>query len=297
MQMLWDLRREVSGKVNGAIDGLKSGEADGVKLGVVGNLDGTCNGFEEREGDVRKGRVSNQCQATADGSALGDVTDGGQVGSLDALGVGSVESKGAVDGGQRREADGRDVSESGIGGPDQVREADIQVLSVGRDIDELGDVRNLGAEGLETVVVVDVQGANGLQVDAIKGAQERVGDEHRVGLGEGRREGELRESRKRGPLDSLDRGQIGHGEGGQKGQVVESECTTNRADGGAAQAGQLARVLADDVTLDLLRAIDVDNTRDLVAEDDAARNGGAAGELRSIGSGVEGNGRLRADVG
>lgn len=137
---------------------------------------GTGDGGQKREGDVGKIGVGNKSNSTS-GSSIRLGSNSGQVGGRDALKVVSVESEGAVDNSQRWDADGRSISESGVGSPDQVREANLERLSVGINLEQLGDVGNLGIEFLQTVVVVDVKSGDGLQVDTIEGAQESVGDE------------------------------------------------------------------------------------------------------------------------
>lgn len=171
------LRGEVSREINGTSNSGESWEFQCRQSRVVGNLVGTCDGGEEREGDVGKIGVGNKCNSTSSSSIrLG--SDSGQVGCRDALEVVSVESEGTIDNSQRWDADGRSISESSVGSPDQVREADLERLTVGINLEQLGDVGNLSVEFLQTVVVVDVKSGDGLQVDTIEGAQESVGDEN-----------------------------------------------------------------------------------------------------------------------
>ena len=142
--------------------------------------------------NVGQTRVGNKGQTSLKGTA---VTNSGQVWCTNRGKVVLVETEGAVDSGQRRNAKSRDVSEGHIGSPDEVGEGNIQELSIGINIERGGDVRNLGAECLQSVVVVDVQGADSLQVDTIKSAQEGVGDQDNAGLGNNSRKGEGRQSR------------------------------------------------------------------------------------------------------
>jgi len=57
----------------------------------------------------------------------------------------------------------------------------------------------------------------------------------------------------------------------------------------------LACVVANQVTSDLLRTIDVDLTRRSRADEDISVNGGAVGVLGGIGLGVDGGSGLRAN--
>lgn len=54
----------------------------------------------------------------------------------------------------------------------------MEVVPIGIDVDQFSGILKLGAEGLETVVVVDVESSDRLQVETIQRAQESVGDEH-----------------------------------------------------------------------------------------------------------------------
>lgn len=99
-------------------------------------------------------RVGNECQTSVTSCR---VTHSGQVWSRDAGEVVLVERERAIDGCQGGDADGRNVSECQLIGPDQVGEADVQVSSVGSNVGTSSDVGDLCAESLQAVVVVDVQ--------------------------------------------------------------------------------------------------------------------------------------------
>lgn len=152
----------------------------------------TSDRLKTRHRNVGQTRVGNKGQTALKGAA---VTNTGQVWCINRGKVVLVETEGAIDSGQRRYAERRDVSEGHVGNPDEVGEGDIQELSIGINVERGGDVRNLGAECLQSVVVVDVQGADSLQIDTIKSAQERVGDQDNAGLGNNSREGEGRQGR------------------------------------------------------------------------------------------------------
>lgn len=203
-------------------------EVDSIKSGVVGNLESTSNSLEHRDGDVGEGWVSNESQSTL---SVGSVTDGCQVWCVEAGEVVLVETEGSVNNGQRWNADTGNVTEGHVGGPDQVREANIQALSVGIDVEKSGDITNLSAEGLEAVVVVDVQGVNGVQVDTIEGAQESVGDGNTLGSLNGIGESERWESWKSSPVDGSNLGEVGELKGGQESQVAQSESVIDSGEG------------------------------------------------------------------
>ena len=152
--------------------------------------------MEKRQGDVGERWVGNKCQTSNIGSC---VTNRGQVWCYNFSKVVLVEAEGSVHRGQGRDADRRDVSECHVGSPNKVREGDIQEFAVGVNVERLSDVRNLSAECLETIVIVDVQCSHCRQVDTVKSAQEGVGDEHTACLRNRSREGKLRQSWERSP--------------------------------------------------------------------------------------------------
>lgn len=162
------------------------------------------NSLQVGEGNVGELAVGDNGQTS---DASGEASDGGQVWCGDAIHVVSVESKGSVDSSQGWYTDLGDVSEGHVGSPDQVGEGNLELVTIGVDIDSVGDVGNLGIEGLQVVVVVDLQGANGVQVDAAKGGQESVADGDTIGLGERCSKIQGRESGESFPVDSLDGGQ------------------------------------------------------------------------------------------
>lgn len=173
------LRSEVSREVNGTSNRCESWETDGVKSSVVGNLVCTSDALQDREGNVGKLAVSNNGQRSNTGC---EATNGGQVWCTEAVHVVSVESKRSVDSGQRRHLDARDISEGHVGSPDQVGESDSQLHAIGIDVNSVGDVGDLGVEGLQVVVVVNSEGADSVQVDTIQVAQEGVTDGDTAGL-------------------------------------------------------------------------------------------------------------------
>jgi hypothetical protein len=149
-----DLRREVPREINSTTNRLQDWEADGLKSGVVGNLDSSSNRGQVGDCDVGQLWVGDECQTSGTSCY---VTNSSQVGCRNAGEVVLIEDEGAIHGCQGWDANTRDVSECHVIGPDQVGEADIQASSIGSNVDTLGDVGNLRAEGPETVVVVDVQ--------------------------------------------------------------------------------------------------------------------------------------------
>lgn len=267
------LRGEVSGEVNGTTNISKGREANVAESSVVGNLDSSTDLLEDGDGDVGEGVILINGKTTA---ANISNTDGGQVwcrnGGQETLNNSQRSSHGV----QGWEGDALDLSESQVGGFLKVGELNIQLLAVGINVQKAGDVDNLGAESLQAVVVVDVNGSSGLQVNTIEGAQEGVADLEGLGLGDSGGEGQGGQSWKSNKADASDAGQFGEREGGQESQVVQVELARDVANGAAAKGGQLASILADQVTVDGLWAIDGDGTSAGIGNKDASGNGPAA---------------------
>lgn len=287
-----NLRSEVSGEVNSTTDLGQLGEWDTTKSRVVGNLESTTNSLEVRDGDVGEGWVSNESQSTL---SVCSVTDGCQVWCVETGEVVLVESEGSVDDGQRWNANTWDVTEGHVGSPDKVREADIQALSVGINVEESGNIANLGAEGLEAVVVVDVQGVDGVQVNTIKCAQEGVGNGNTLCAANGVGKGEGWESWKSGPVDGSNLSEGGELKSGQESQVVQGESTIDAAKSIARETCNGSVVLDDQVTTDLFRSTKADDTRGSGADNNVTLDGFAISQSGSISSGVDGSCWLRTD--
>lgn len=125
-----------------------------MKSRVVGNLNTSSNGSKTWDSNVGQLRVGDKCQTSATGCW---VTNSGQIWCGKAGEEIVVEDQRSVNLGQGWNADFGDISESHIVGPDKVREADLQVSSIGCNVYTLSDVTNLGAEGSQAVVVVDIK--------------------------------------------------------------------------------------------------------------------------------------------
>jgi hypothetical protein len=197
-----NLRGEVAGHVNGTSGG-KLGEASDVNESrVVGDLEGSTDGLQDRDGNVGQVVVGDKGKISS---------DTGKVWCVDILHVATVETHGTVDGNEGWDADGRDVSHGHVEGPDQVGELNGKVGAVG--VQGGGDVANLGADQSEVGVVVDVQGLDGVQVNTVEGVQRSIGDDDGGSLLDTwGTESKTLESIESGPFDVLDRGQEWEGE-------------------------------------------------------------------------------------
>lgn len=280
---------EVAGEVKRASNGGEVLETvNGVKSGVVGDLVTTTHSLEHWHGDVGQIRVGNKGEGRA---------GAGQVWCHERGEVVLVESEGSVDRGQGWHHDLRAVAERHVGGPLEVGEIHGQVLSVGLNVEEGRDVANLSADGLEVVVVVDVEGADRGQVDAIEGAELGVGDEHigrrRDTLGEG----EGLESWESGPGDGSNRGQSREGQGGEDGEIGEGEDTADGAKLVSGQGSQVRGTLNGEGTRDLFNAVQGKSARNAGCDDDGTADGCAGCESSGISLALDRSGGLRAAAG
>lgn len=89
----------------------------------------------------------------------------------------------------------------------------------------------MSAEGLETVVVVDVQGINSFQVNTIESAQKSVGNGNRVCSANGVGEGKGWEGWKSGPVDFSNSVENSELKSGQESQVAQKESLSDSGKG------------------------------------------------------------------
>lgn len=130
-------RSKVSREINSTSNLGQASERDTTKSRVVGNLESPSNSLKVRDGDVGEGWVSNESKSTL---SVSSVTNSSQVSCIDVVEEVPIESKGSVDNSQRWNADAGNVTEGHVGSPDKVREADIQVLSVGINVEKGGNI-------------------------------------------------------------------------------------------------------------------------------------------------------------
>lgn len=190
----------------------------------------------------------------------GDVTRRslGHVGERHSGEVVGVETSRAVDNLQRRSREGGNVGNRQVGGPDELVQGNRKLLTVGLERQVLGQVLEVKVNSRQTVVVVDVHGADRLQVNAVQALQESVGDGDTVCLVHTSSKGESVESGQRSPVNSANIGQRRHAQGGQERQVVEGEGASDLVHAGAREGNQATDTVNSQVTIDGLNALQVD---------------------------------------
>lgn len=272
---------EVTADLHGAANSRQQREASEVlQSGVVRNLEATGDRGKKGHGDVGKIAVADKRQIAAPSRS--------QVGCAERSEEVGVEAHGAVDSGQRRNAEARHVGHGHVGNPDKIREADFQVQAVGVDVQERRQVAQGRSVLDQAAVVVDVNGASSLNIKTVQAAQESVADNDAAGLGDTSRECEDGDGVQGDPVDGANRRQLRKGQRRQRSQVLQVESTRHALKAGAAQGGDELVVQQSQVTGDLCGATQINRRICACAEDDISGKGAAAGKLVEIGLGVDG---------
>ncbi|PSD90326.1 hypothetical protein C7G64_18965, partial [Acinetobacter baumannii] len=213
-----------------------------------------------------------------------------QVGGAEGGEVVGVEADGAVDGLKRLSREAGNVGDGHVGGPDQVRHADAQILAVGVDVEQGREVVQLSGEVGETVVVVDIHRVQAVDVDTLEGAQEGVGNGDSLGAGQtGSTEGQGVQVAQGSPVDGVNGRELGEGQGGDQGKVLQGEGTTNGLEGVRGQRDQTTIVRDSEVTTNAAGTRDIDCLASTSGDDNVAVNAVARLESGDVG------GRLNSD--
>ena len=175
-----DVLLEATTQLDSTADLAQLGEGiDLLELSVVGDEQTAAELSEDREGQVGQSTVANE----RDVALLGV----GQVGGDEGLKEVRIEASRAVDDPQRGDVEGGDVGNSEFVGPDQVGQLDLETETnaVGGDLKSASDGLQGADEAGQALVVVDVEGADGGDVDHVDAGGESIADGDLVGLGEG----------------------------------------------------------------------------------------------------------------
>jgi len=253
--------------VESTTNGLENGEAGDIgKLSVVLNGETTTDGRELGERDVGDLLVADNGKSA---------TDVGEVRGLEALKEVAVESEGAVDGGERRNADGGGVGNGDAGGPLKVGEGDRDVATVGVHVQLGANVAELHGDVVQVVVVLNVHGVNHCEVDTVERVQLGVANADTVGLLDHVGEGKTLEGSESHPLDGVDLVELGEVEGGENLAVLEVEGAVNSPQAVGGQRSELGDVVGGQVASDDFDVVELDVVGGAGGDGDAAREGGA----------------------
>lgn len=206
---------ELAVEVKSASNGLQSRETvDVLELAVVGDQKTTADGPELGEGDVGELAVGDK------GKGVGDVSEVGRRNLREEV---AVETQRSIGGLERLDVDAGAVEEVHLVTPDQVRQSDNQLGTIGLEGELLGYVGKLEVDLVQEAVVGNHERLDGLQVDALEGAEEGVLDGDAQGGLDLRGEGELGQIRQAFPNDPANIGQAGHIQVRQDGEVRQGE--------------------------------------------------------------------------
>lgn len=278
----WALLGEVAVECESTADGSEIGKSVHVVVkGVVGNLESTSNGLQERHGHVGEVGVGDKGKRA---------TDVGDVGALDKGELVVVETERTVNGLEGRRGVSADIAQSHVVGPHQVGEDDGDVVSVGLNGQSVGDVAELHGDVLEVGVVGDVDSVDNLEVDSVEGGELGVLDVQLGGGLDTSAEGETLESRESLPGNGANIGELGEAQGRQNGQAVEVELVSDGLERASRDLSDLSDIVGNQATLDLLDAVEGNAVGGASGNGNATSEGGARCEGRCITSVLNGRG-------
>ena len=270
------LLAEVTAHVKSTADALELRKAVNLnELGVVGNLDVTTDLGKERERDVVELLVGNNSNG---------LTNAGQVGGREGLETVVVETKRSVEGFEGGDGDGTAETEGQVASPDEVGKLDLDGLVVIGKGQRGGDVTKLHGDGVNVAVVGNEDLVSLLNVDTLERAESSVLDIDLVGLGDLGGEADLLEVGERLPLDRVNGLELGEVQGVEGGEALEVHGSVESLEVAGANLLHVGVVMGDQVTGDLLDAIDGNVLGGAGSNGNVTREGRAA----SQGSGIAG---------
>jgi hypothetical protein len=272
---------EISGEVKSTSNNLQALESiDNLQIGVVGNLVTTVDLLEFGERDAGQAWVVIEDKRLSSPS---------QVGAGEALEVVGVETKGAVDRGERRQVDFATVAESHVEGKHEVGEAGRQSMAVGLDVQSLGDIGHLHVDVLQVRVVVHVESLHGLKVDAVKGVELGIANGDIASLSDTVGERELLQGRKSNPVDVIDLGEGRHVQRRENGKARKFKRLVDFSEVVGFEGGQVDSAITDEAASDTLNTIQGDCAGSLGSNDNVALVDGAAAKGGSIATILDGS--------
>lgn len=207
--------REINGSLNGC-QALKS--VDNNEFGVVSQLEGTANSLKLISGDVGELDVAVEREGLAN---LGQHREANRLeGVVD-------ESNGLVDRFKLGEQNGPSITDGNVTGPNKIRERNIDVLAVKFDRKSLGNIAESNIDGLELLVIINVENTAGLQVDTIERAELGVCNQNLGALCDLCCELQSPQGRKGNPADFSDAGKLRAAQGLKNDQTLQVEVPGN----------------------------------------------------------------------
>lgn len=273
---LWELGSllvEGTAEVNGTVDTLEGGQADGGELIITGNGESTVNSLQDGHADVGQLGVVLEEQ----------VTGLGQVGSGEGLELGTPEAELTGELLERRQGDGGDVLEGHVGTGAQVGEVDLEGVVVTREADQIGGVHKVvDVDGPQVTVVLNAEGTDGLEGDTVQVSQASVGDADVASLGDTLGEGQRLELRESLPVNGTNGIELSEIEEGQGGETRQVEGLSDRGKGGSSDGADVGTTRADQTTVDLLDTTERELAAVGLVDGDITLDGGAGVDAISI---------------
>lgn len=269
---------ERTNKVNGTSDLRDLGETkNGLELTVVGNLETTANLGKNGERDVGQLGVGDNGKRAANVLKLGARNRlHGVVG----------EGKSRVDGSHVGQSHRGDVTEGNVVGPGEVREGDNNVRASGRELENVGNIVEVKVELGEVLVVVDVEGLNGLEGDSVKGGDGGIRNDEGLGAGDSSIELECVEVVERDEGDVASRFELGEGDNVEGLEDLKGKGTRDVCQDRGSEGGEGGDVLDNQVTIEDLDTTDSGGGNGAV-KGNVTLEGGARGDSVEV--------RLRGD--
>ena len=278
---IWDqghLLVEGTAEVNGTVDTLQRGQADGGELVIAGNGESTINGLQDGHADVGELGVVLEDQ----------VTGLGQVGSGEGLELGTPEAELTGELLEGRQRDRGDVLEGHVGTGAQVGEVDLEGIVVTREADQIGGVLEVvDVDGPQITVVLDAESTDGLESDTVEVIQTSVGDADITSLSDTLGEGEGLELRKGLPVDGTNGVELGEVEEGQGGESLQVEGLADRGERVSADGADVRATGANQTTGDLLDTAELEHAAVGLVNLDITLDGGAGVDAVGIALGLD----------
>lgn len=277
---LWEGYSLVEGtaEVNGTVNTLEHGQADGGELVITGNGESTVNSLQNGHADVGQLGVVLEDQ----------VTGLGKVGSGESLELGTPEAELTGKLLKGRQGDRGDVLEGHVGTGAEVGKIDLEGIVVTREADQVGGVHEVvDVDGLQITVVLDAEGTDSLEGNTGQISETSVGDADIAGLGDtlGERQGlELRESL---PVDGANRVELSEVKQGQGGESLQVEGFADRCERAGADRADVLATGADQTTSNLLDTAERKVAAVGLVDGDITLDGGASVDRISVALGAD----------
>lgn len=187
--------------------------------------------------------------------------------------------------------------ERNVVGGGQLVQTNSNGSSVVVDGQNTSDSLQSGVDGLDVLVVVNVERLQGVHVDTAQGSQTGVSESNSLGRGDTGGQTSVLQSGQSVVGQGANGGQLGQVDGGQDGGVGDSELTRDQLQGWGVKRSGLLGAVDSEVTEDLLGTSDVDQTESVTGDENVTDGSGTGSHLGDLGWGgsseaAEGTGQV-----